>query len=30
MNLQADFDLRTAANASSKEIEQSVRPRSAA
>ncbi len=30
MNLQVDFDLRTAANASRKEIEQSVRPRGAA
>jgi len=30
MNLQADFDLRTAANTSRREIEQSVRPRNAA
>jgi len=30
MNLQADFDLRTAANESNREIERSVRPRSAA
>jgi addiction module HigA family antidote len=30
MNLQADFDLRTAAGASCKEIERSVRPRNAA
>jgi addiction module HigA family antidote len=30
MNLQADFDLRTAANASRAEIEHDVRPRSAA
>jgi addiction module HigA family antidote len=30
MNLQRDFDLRVAANQSRKEIERSVRPRSAA
>ena len=30
MNLQADFDLRTAANASRGEVEQSMRPRTAA
>src|SRR5450432_889939 len=30
MNLQRDFDLRVAANQSRKEVERSVRPRSAA
>jgi addiction module HigA family antidote len=30
MNLQRDFDLRVAANASRNDIEQSIRPRSAA
>ncbi|CAB4131011.1 VapI Plasmid maintenance system antidote protein [uncultured Caudovirales phage] len=30
MNLQSDFDLRTAANASREEIERSIHPRAAA